>query len=377
MKKEYNSPMHVLIRASLIALACSAVAGAASSEYLTYIGNFGTGIPAFKLNTATGKLTSIGTVATTPSPAWVTIARSAKFLYAVNERADSVSAFSVDEASGKLTALNVVPTKGKGPCHVAVDHTGKALFVANYGSGSLESFMIKPDGSIGDRASFIQNEGSSADKSRQQGPHAHSANISPDNRFLVLADLGLDKLFVFKIDPATAKLTPNDPPSTSIKPGSGPRHFVFSPNAKFGYVIDEMGNTIIGFSYDKQKGTLKEIQSVSTLPDNFKGENTTAEIFMSPDGKFLYGSNRGVGTVAVYSVAQSTGMLSKIQDAATGGTTIRSFGIDPTGQYLLAGLQEANKVVAFRRDKSTGKLTLTGEKVDTDTPVCVTFVKAK
>jgi 6-phosphogluconolactonase len=366
--------MHSLSRASLIALAASALATAASSEYLTFIGNFGTAIPAFKLDTASGKITSLGNEATTKTPAWMTISPNGKFLYAINEQADSVSAFALDVTSGKLTPLNQVPTQGKGPCHVAIDHTGRAIFVANYGSGSLESFPIKPDGSIGDRVSFIQNEGSSENKDRQKGPHAHSANISPDNRFLILADLGLDKLLVFKIDPATAKLTPNNPAFTSIKPGSGPRHFVFSPNAKFGYVIDEMGNTIIGFSYNKKKGTLKEIQSVSTLPaDNPGTNNTTAEIYMSSDGRFLYGSNRGVGTIAVYSVDKSTGKLTKVQDASSGGTTIRSFGIDPTGNFLLAGLQEKNTVVEFRRDKSTGKLTLTGEKVDTETPVCVIF----
>jgi 6-phosphogluconolactonase len=370
--------MHSFHCASLLVLAAGSIAMAASSEYLTFIGNFGTALPAFRLDTATGKLTSVGDLATTKTPAWVTLSPNGKFLYAVNEQADSVSAYSLDAKSAKLTPLNKVDTKGKGPCHASVDHTGKALFIANYGSGSLESFQLKPDGSIGDRASFIQNAGSSANKSRQAGPHAHSANISPDNRFLVLADLGLDKLLVFKIDPATATLTPNDPPSVSVKPGSGPRHFVFSPDSRFGYVINEMGNIVIGFAYDKQKGTLKEIQTAGTVPDDFKGaNNTTAEIAMSSDGRFLYGSNRGVGTVAVYSIDKSTGMLTKVQDAATGGTTIRSFGIDPSGQFLLAGLQEKNTLVEFRRDKSTGKLTLTGEKVDTPTPVCVIFHPAK
>jgi len=369
--------MHSFLRASLIALAAGAIAMAASSEYLTFIGDFGNGVPAFRLDTATGKLSSLGSVATSKSPAWLTISPNGKFLYAINEQADGVSAFSIDPKSAKLTPLNKVDTKGKGPCHVSVDHTGKAIFVANYGSGSLESYPIKADGSIGERASFIQNEGSSADKSRQKGPHAHSANVSPDNRFLVLADLGLDKLLVYKIDPATAKLTPNDPPSTSVKPGAGPRHFVFSPDSKFGYVINEMGNIIIGFSYDKQKGTLKEIQTIGTLPDDFKGNNSTAEIAMSSDGRFLYGSNRGLGTIAVYSVDKNTGMLTKVQDAATGGTTIRSFGIDPSGQFLLAGLQEKNVVVEFKRDKSNGKLTLTGEKVDAETPVCIIFHPAK
>jgi 6-phosphogluconolactonase len=369
--------MHSFRRASLLAFAATAVALAASPEYLTLIGNFGSGIPIFRLDTATGKLGPLGEMAATPTPAWLAIAPGGKFVYAVNEQKDSVSAFRVDAKSGKLTPLNKVATKGKGPCHASVDHTGKALFVANYGSGSLESFPLLADGSIGERASFIQNEGSGANQARQKGPHAHSANISPDNRFLVLADLGLDRLLVFKIDPATARLTPNDPPFTSVKPGSGPRHFVFSPDAKFGYVITEMGNTVIGFSYDKQNGTLKEIQSVGTVPDDFKGENTTAEIAISSDGKFLYGSNRGSGTIAVYSVNKSTGMLAKVQDAATGGTTIRSFGIDPIGQFLLAGLQEKNTVVEFRRDKSTGKLTPTGEKVDAATPVCVMFLRAQ
>jgi len=360
-------------RASWLALAAATVGFAASSSYLTLIGNFGSAIPAYRLNVATGKLDSLGNLADTKTPAWLALSPNGKFLYAVNEQADGVTAYTLDP-SGKLTLLNSIKTQGKGPCHAAVDRTGKALFVANYGSGSLESYMLKPDGSIGDRASFIQNEGSSADKSRQKGPHAHSANISPDNRFLILADLGLDKLLVFKIDPATAKLTPNDPPFTSVKPGSGPRHFVFSPDAKHGYVIDEMGNTIIAFDYDKQKGTLHQIQSISTTPDTYKGsDNSTAEIAISPDGKFLYGSNRGVGTIAVYAIDQNTGQLTKVQDAESGGTTIRSFGIDPSGTWVLAGLQEKNQVVEFRRDKKTGKLTLTKTAVDTPTPVCVIF----
>jgi len=364
-------------RASLVALAAGTLALAASTQYLTFIGNFGTVLPIFRLDTTTGKLTAVGSPVETKTPAWMTISPNGKFVYAINEQADAVSSFALDAKTGKLTALNQVATQGKGPCHVSIDHTGRAIFVANYGSGSLESYPVKADGTIGERVSFIQNQGSSADKSRQQGPHAHSANISPDNRFLVLADLGLDKLLVFKIDPATAKLTPNDPPSTSVKPGAGPRHFVFSPDARFGYVINEMGNIIIGFSFDKQKGTLKEIQTVSTVPDDFKGNNTTAEIAISSDGKFLYGSNRGVGTVAVYAVDKKSGMLKKVQDAKTGGTTIRSFGIDPTGQFLLAGLQEKNTVVEFRRDKNTGKLTLTGEQVQTPTPVCIVFHAAQ
>src|ERR1051325_5840060 len=210
--------MYSFSRASLLAIAGATLMVAASSQYVSYIGNYGTAVPAFRLDISTGKLASLGNVANTPSPAWLTISPNGKYLYAINERTDSVSAFSIDTKSAKLSPLSTVPTKGKGPCHGAVDHTGKALFVANYGSGSLESFPIKADGSIGERASFIQNEGSSANASRQKGPHAHSANITPDNRFLVLADLGLDKLLVFKIDPATAVLTPNDPPYATVKP---------------------------------------------------------------------------------------------------------------------------------------------------------------
>jgi 6-phosphogluconolactonase len=369
--------MQALRRALFMTFAAGLTLLAAPQQFLTFIGNFGDSIPAFRLDTATGKLASLGNVAQTPSPAWIAIHPSGKFLYVINERADGVSAFSIDPKTAKLTPVNKVATKGKGPCHGAVDHSGKALFVANYGSGSLESFPLGPDGSIGERASFIQDEGSSANRSRQAGPHAHSANISPDNRFLVLADLGLDKLLVFKIDPATAKLTPNDPPFTAVKPGSGPRHFVFTPDSRFGYLIDEMGNTIVAFDYDKQQGTLKEIQSLGTLPDDFKGESSGAEIAISPDSRFLYGSNRGHGSIAVYAIDKSTGTLTRIQDALTGGTTIRSFAIDPSGQILLAGNQEANNVVVFRRDRTTGKLTLTGEKIETPTPVGITFLPAR
>ena len=205
---EYNRRMRSSFRAFLLSFAIASTAVAAAPEYLTFIGNSGSDIPGFRLDTSTGKLTSLGAAASTPGPAWLALAPSGRFLYAVNEGTNGVSAFSIDSKTGKLTPLNKVATKGKGPCHASVDHTGKVLFVANYGSGSLESFPILADGSIGERASFIQNEGSSADHARQQGPHAHSANVSPDNRFLVLADLGLDKLLVFKIDPATAKLRP-------------------------------------------------------------------------------------------------------------------------------------------------------------------------
>lgn len=368
-------PAQLHRRAFLLALAAAAALQAASPAYLTYVGNFGTAVPAFRFDTGTGKLTPLNVAADTPSPSWVTIHPNGKFLYAVNENANSISAFSINPTSGALTPINKVPTQGKGPCHASIDHTGKSIYIANYGSGSLESFPLKADGSIGDRASFIQNVGGNGmAKSRQAAPHAHSANISPDNRFLVLADLGLDKLFVFKIDPATAKLTPNDPPFATVPAGSGPRHFVYAPNQHFAYNINEMGNTIIAFTYDAAKGTLSQIQSVSTLPDDFKGQNTTAEIAISEDGKFLYGSNRGQGSIAVYAIDHATGKLTKVENAATGGTTIRSFGIDPTGKFLLAGVQDMNQIVVFRRDKATGKLTLTGEKAATPTPVCIQFV---
>jgi 6-phosphogluconolactonase len=259
---------------------------------------------------------------------------------------------------------------------VAVDKSGKVVFVANYGGGSIESIPLLPDGKLGAVGSFIQHEGSSVDKSRQEGPHAHSANPTPGNRFVVAADLGLDQLRVYKLDTAKGTLTLNDPPYATVKPGSGPRHFSFSPNGRYGYVINEMACTITGFTWDDKKGVLKEIETVSTLPGQVEKGFSTAEIHVHPKGKFLYGSNRGHNSIAVYEIARN-GSLRQVEIQPSQGKTPRGFGIDPSGQWLVAGNQDSDNIVVFKIDQKTGKLQSTGKTVEVGKPVCVEFLETR
>ncbi len=290
-----------------------------------------------------------------------------------------MSAFAIDQATGKLTLLNRQSTGGPGPCHVNVDRTGKCVLVTNYSGGSCASLPVRNDGSLGEAASFIQHKGSSVNPDRQAGPHSHSINPSPDNRFAFVADLGLDKVLIYKLDPARATLTPNDPPFAAVPPGSGPRHFVFHPGGRFAYVINEMLCTVTAFNYDTKLGALKATQTISTLP---KGESvrpgySTAEVQVHPGGKFLYGSNRGHDTIAVFAIDQGSGTLRLIQNEPTQGKIPRNFGIDPTGAWLLAANEKTGNAVVFSIDPMTGKLVPTGQVIEVGAPVCVKFMSAK
>jgi 6-phosphogluconolactonase len=285
-----------------------------------------------------------------------------------------VKAFAVDPSTGMLRALNEVSSGGNGPCFVAVDKSGKSVLVANYGGGSVSAYPIKPDGGLGEAGAFVQHTGSSVNANRQSSPHAHSINVSPDNRFAVVADLGLDKLLIYRLDPAKASLAAHDPPSASVNPGAGPRHFAFHPGGKYAYVINEIQSSVTGFAYDGTRGALKEIQTVSTLPEGHEGRNSTAEVQVHPSGKFLYGSNRGHDSIAVFSIDAASGMLKPVEHIPTQGKTPRNFGIDPTGSWLFAANQNTGNVVVFRIDGSTGRLTPTGQSLPVDSPVCVKFV---
>jgi 6-phosphogluconolactonase len=283
-----------------------------------------------------------------------------------------VSAFSVDAKSGKLTLINQQPSEGTGPCHLVVDATGSNVLVANYGSGSVACLPIQDDGSLKKASSAIQHEGSGADPRRQQGPHGHSINLDRANRFAFAADLGLDKVFVYKFDAKTGKLTPNDPPAAVVKPASGPRHFAIHPSGKFAYVINEMTLTVTAFAYDGDKGVLTTLQTISTLPEGAEGNNfSTAEVQVHPSGKFLYGSNRGHDTIAIFAIDPETGKLTPVGHESTQGKTPRNFAIDPTGQYLLAENQQSGTIVVFRIDGKTGKLTATGQTLEVPNPVCI------
>jgi 6-phosphogluconolactonase len=354
-------------------------AHAAGNNDLVYVGTYtrqtSKGIYAYRFDASTGKLDAIGLVAEIESPSFLAVHPNERFLYAVSE-ADkgSVASYAIDRQSGKLTALNTVSAQGGGPCHVNLDKTGHTLAVANYNTGSVAAFPVGADGSLGEASAFDQHKGSSVNPQRQKGPHAHSVNFSPDNRFLMSSDLGLDQVLIYRVDPAKATLSANDPPFARVKPGSGPRHFAFHPSARFAYVINEIASTVTAFSYDAARGALTEIQTLSTLPAGVTDRNSTAELEMHPSGKFLYGSNRGHNSIAVFAVDQEKGALTLIQNASTQGGPPRNFALAPGGQYLFAANQDTDTIVLFRVDAQTGKLTPTGETVQIDAPVCIRFV---
>lgn len=354
-----------------------------SNQYLVYFGTYtrktSKGIYCAKLDATTGKVSEPELAGEMSNPSFVAIHPNLKNLYAVTEmgargEGGTITSFSIDRASGKLTKINQVSSKGNGPCHLNVDRTGHTLAVANYGSGSCAALPVKSDGSLGESNSFIQHKGGSANKSRQEGPHAHSVNISPDNRFLIVADLGLDEVLVYKFNPATSTITPNEPPFVKVAPGSGPRHFTFHPKGKYAYVINELLSTVTAFKWDAKAGVLTEIQTVSTLPEDYKGNTTTAEVRAHPSGKFLYGSNRGHDSITVFQVDQAKGTLKRTGNVSTQGQVPRNFCIDPTGKWLLAANQNSENVVVFQIDQSTGDLKPTGQQLKIDSCVCVRYV---
>src|SRR5437773_4291803 len=361
-----------------------------SKEFLVYIGTYtggkSKGIYVARFDSVSGRLGAPELAAESLSPSFLAIHPNQRFLYAANEtgefagkKSGAVSAFVIDSNSGKLTLLNQQPSGGDGPCHVAVDKTGKTLLVANYGGGSVEALPIKPDGSLDAPTSFIQHRGSGVDKQRQEGPHAHFITTDAANRFALACDLGLDKVLVYKFDPANSSLVANDPPSASVAPGSGPRHLAFHPRGRYAYVINEMKCTMTAFSYDPERGEMKRLQTLSTLPDGetAKPNYSTAEVEAHPNGRFLYGSNRGHNSIVVFAIDENTGKLARVENVSTQGKTPRSFGIDPTGKYLLAANQDSDNAVVLRIDPSTGRLTATGISVEIGMPVCVKFVHVR
>jgi 6-phosphogluconolactonase len=312
-------------------------------------------------------------VAETKSPSFLAAHPTKHFLYAANESSNTVSAFSI-EPSAQLKFLNSVPSRGDGPCHIALDKTGNWLFVANYNSGSIAVFPVHEDGSLGEAATLIQHTGSSVNHERQAGPHAHSVNISPDNRFLLVTDLGLDRILIYRFDPTKGTLTPNDPPFMAARFGSGPRHLAFTPDGRFVYVINELSATVIAYQYDAARGSLKELQTLSTLPDDFTGPKSGAEIAVHPNGNFLYASNRGDDSIAIFRIDRLKGTLTDVGHVSTQGKTPRNFAIDPSGTRLYAANQDSNTVVVFRVDEQTGGLTPDGRVFDVPSPVCVLFI---
>ena len=359
-----------------------------SAPMLLYIGTYtgaeSKGIYVSRFDPANGKLSAPELAVETKNPSFLAVHPNGRYLYAVGElggegdkRSGAVSAFAIDAESGKLKWLNRRSSGGSGPCHVAVDHTGKCVLAANYGSGSIAALPVLGDGKLGEASARIQHTGSSVNPQRQKGPHAHFITTDPANRFVLACDLGLDKVLVYRFDPGKGTLTANDPPAADVEPGSGPRHLAFHPNGRFAYLISEIGSAFTAFSYDAKAGVLKELQTVSTLPPDYKGANGCAEVQVHPSGRFLYGSNRGHDSIVVFAIEPKTGKLTLVEHQPSQGKTPRYIGLDPSGKWLLAENQDSNNIVVFRVDGKTGRLTPTGEVVQAPSPVCGVFVPSR
>jgi 6-phosphogluconolactonase len=361
---------------------------AGPGNWMMYIGTFtqppSKGIYAYKFNPASGEARPIGLVAETENPAFIAIHPNQCFLYTVNETSTyagqavgSISAFAIHTASGRLNLLNRVSSKGAGPCHIAIDKTGKWLFAANYDGGTVAAFPVRADFSLGEASAFVQHQGSSVNRERQGAPHPHATTLSPDNRFVLVADLGLDRIFSYRVDPARRGLVATrNPPRANVAPGSGPRHLAFRPDGRYVYAVNELLSTVSAFRYHASAGILQELQTISTLPLGYSGENSAAEIGLDAEGRFLYVSNRGHDSIAIFQIDEAKGTLMAAGHAATLGRTPRNFAIDPTGGYLLAANQDSETVVLFRIDPKSGGLTPTGTTLRVPFPVCIAFAAA-
>ena len=359
---------------------------AAAKSYLVYVGTYTTktaskGIYAFRFDASSGKLTPVGVAAETQDPSWVAVHPDGKFLYAANEagKYSMVSAFAVDAKSGKLTLLNQLAALGEDPCYLSFDRAGKYVFVANYTSGNVVVFPIEADGKLGSATANVHDEGTlGPNKERQEGPHAHWIEASAGNHYAYVSDLGLDKVLIYKFDAASGQLAnpgsnQQDAFSATLPPGSGPRHVAFSRNGKFMYVLGEVQSTVTVFANDARE-KYRSVQTISALPMDFAGRNDAAEIAIHPNGKFLYSSNRGHESIALFKVDPGTGKLSAAGDFSVEGKEPRHFAIDPYGKFLLAEDQLSNKIVTFRIDQKTGALTPTGDSVEVPSPVCLAFL---
>lgn len=390
MMQKNRHAFRIFLAALVVALFALRVASwtePAKHQYLVYIGTYteqGTnskGIYAYRFEADRAQITSLGVAAETVNPSFLAIHPNHRFVYAVNEVAKykgessgGVSAFAIDRSNGKLTLLNEVPSRGADPCYITLDKAGKYVLVANYTGGNIATFSVHDDGRLGDASAFVQHVGHGANAERQDGPHAHSIDLSPDNRFALVDDLGLDELRIYRFDSAKGSLTPNEPKFVKLDAGAGPRHFAQHPSGRFAYVVSELHSTVTAFKYDSANGALQSLQTVSTLPKDFSGHNDDAEIEVPPSGKFLYASNRGHDSIAVFRIDKHKGTLSYVQDVPTQGKTPRNFEIDPTGKLLFAANQNSNNIVLFRIDGETGKLTPTGQTIEVPSPVCVKFV---
>jgi 6-phosphogluconolactonase len=354
-----------------------------NQKFLVFVGTYtdktgSKGIYAFDFDPSSGKLTPRGLAVETPNPSWLVIHPNGKWVYAANEsgKQSSISAFSIDTKSAKLTFLNKLPAAGEDPCYLSFDKTGKYLFVANYTSGNVVVFPILPDGKLGEHTSAVKDAGPlGPNKERQEAPHAHWIEPTPGNRLVFVADLGLDRVLAYAFDATNGKLTPALSHSAVLSPGTGPRHGVFSKDEKFLYVLGEMRSTVTAFVADGEGG-YRAMQAVSGLPANFTGRNDAAEIALQPSGKWLFTSNRGHDSIAIFAVDPPKG-TTVLGATPTGGKEPRHFALDPTGRFLLAENQNSNSIVVFRINPETGALSQVSTTEGVTSPVCLVFYSAR
>jgi 6-phosphogluconolactonase len=394
-----------------LSVSCAWSASAAPDEYFVYFGTYtgftymNEGLPAggshskgiyvSRFQPATGAVNKPELAAEIVNPAFLAVHPNQRFLYVATEdplslgpdfdQASYVSAFAIDSATGKLRLLNAMPTGGTSTCYLSVDKTGHYVLMANFGSSSVTVLRIKDDGSLGEQTAFMKHIGKGRDLSFQSKAHPHSIDVSPDNRFAIVSDLGVDKLFVYRFDAATGALSPDDPPFVAAEAGGGPRHFVFDSAGKFGYSLKEMSGFVTVMAWDSAKGSFTNVQDARTLASDFIGASDSAEIAIHPNGKFLYESNRrfrgpnlwGPDTIGVFSIDPVKGTLTEVEQVPPGGTMPRNFAIDPTGSYLFSANELSGNVLLFRVDTNTGRLTSTRTDLKIDVPVSIVFVPAQ
>jgi 6-phosphogluconolactonase len=384
VKFNFGNRMARWILFSILAAGIVITVRAAASQtdfvyFGTYTGMGDGGVYVSRFDGVTGRVAPPEFAAKVSQASFLVAAPGGKFLYAVNEfdqfngqATGAVSSFSIDSATGKLSLQNQVSARGAGPAHIILDRTGQFVIVANYTGGSVAVFRLSPDGKIGESTAFDQHSGHSVNHERQEAPHAHAIAMSPDNRFALVADLGLDQVFVYPFEASRGTL--GQPRIVKTDPGVGPRHLTFGGNGKFVYVINEMQSSITVYAFDPGDGAMAPLQTISSLPAKFAGTSTSAEIVLHPSGKFLYASNRGDDSIAAFTIDRGKGTLALIGHVSTGGKTPRSFAIDPSGQWLLAANQNSNSVVAFRVNRESGVLTPTRQSIEVNCPAMVDFV---
>ena len=350
-----------------------------------YVGSYtepsfgsGEGISVFEFDPESGELTPVQTAAGVANPSFLALDAGERHLYAVEELDEGgVGAFARDPATGRLTLLNRQASHGAAACYVSLSHDGSYALVANYGSGTVAALPIAADGRLEPATGVVQHEGSSVDPERQAGPHAHMIAPTPDGRLVLATDLGTDRLLVYRLDDETGRLLPSDrgPGAVATTPGAGPRHLAFAPDGRTLYVINELASTLTVSGYDGGRGEIDARQTLSTLPEGFGGESTCAHVAVSPDGRFVYGSNRGHDSIAIWAVDRASGELTSLGHEPTRGRDPRNFAIDPTGAWLLAANQRSDTIVAFRRDSGSGMLAATGQVTRTASPVAIVFAR--